>query len=110
MNGVDLYRYLYEKKQELERALNTHKERGLALADAEYEYKKAKAKYIAKARMEKVAVTLIRDLAQGDKDIAELRLRRDKAKVLYLSAAEAINVFKLQCRLVEAQIGREWNG
>lgn len=75
MNGVDLYRYLHEKKQELERALNTYKERGLA--DAEYEYKKANAKYIAKARMEKVAVTLIRDLAQGDKDIAELRLRRD---------------------------------
>lgn len=43
-----------------------------------------------------------------DEYIAELRLRRDTAKVLYLNAQEAINVFKLQCRLVEAQLKREW--
>ena len=53
-------------------------------------------------------MTLIRDLAQGDEYIAELRLRRDTAKVLYLNVQEAINVFKLQCRLVEAQLKREW--
>ena len=41
-----------------------------------------------------------------------LRLAKDRgidlAKVLYLNAQEAINVFKLQCRLVEAQLKREW--
>ena len=98
MNGADLYSYLQDKQLELNKAL----------ANAEYAYKKAKAKFIASARLEKVAVTLIRDLAQGDEYIAELRLRRDTAKVLYLNAQEAINVFKLQCRLVEAQLKREW--
>lgn len=108
MNGADLYSYLQDKQLELNKALRLAKDRGINLANAEYAYKKAKAKFIASARLEKVAVTLIRDLAQGDEYIAELRLRRDTAKVLYLNAQEAINVFKLQCRLVEAQLKREW--
>lgn len=108
MNGADLYSYLQDKQLELNKALRLAKDRWIDLANAEYSYKKAKAKFIASARLEKVAVTLIRDLAQGDEYIAELRLRRDTAKVLYLNAQEAINVFKLQCRLVEAQLKREW--
>lgn len=108
MNGADLYSYLQDKQLELNKALRLAKDRGIDLANAEYAYKKDKAKFIASARLEKVAVTLIRDLAQGDEYIAELRLRRDTAKVLYLNAQEAINVFKLQCRLVEAQLKREW--
>ena len=108
MNGADLYSYLQDKQLELNKALRLAKDRGIDLANAEYAYKKAKDKFIASARLEKVAVTLIRDLAQGDEYIAELRLRRDTAKVLYLNAREAINVFKLQCRLVEAQLKREW--
>lgn len=108
MNGADLYSYLQDKQLELNKALRLAKDRGIDLANAEYAYKKAKDKFIASARLEKVAVTLIRDLAQGDEYIAELRLRRDTAKVLYLNAQEAINVFKLQCRLVEAQLKREW--
>ena len=79
MNGADLYSYLQDKQLELNKALRLAKDRGIDLANAEYAYKKAKAKFIASARLEKVAVTLIRDLAQG-----------------------------LQCRLVEAQLKREW--
>lgn len=83
MNGADLYSYLQDKQLELNKALRLAKDRGIDLANAEYAYKKAKAKFIASARLEKV-------------------------KVLYLNAQEAINVFKLQCRLVEAQLKREW--
>lgn len=53
-------------------------------------------------------MTLIGDLAKGHPEISELRHKRDVAKVLYWNAQEAINVYKLECRLVEAQIKREW--
>lgn len=108
MESYDLLRYLQSKRSDLVKALSESKKRGMALADAEREYKRAKAKFIAKARMEKEAVTLIRDLAQGDETISELRHKRDVAKVLYNNATEAINVYKLECRLVEGQIKREW--
>ena len=108
MEAIELLNYLQSKRQELSRTLTESKKRGIALADAEREYKKEKAKFIAKARLEKVAVTLIGDLAKGHPEISELRHKRDIAKVLYWNAQEAINVYKLECRLVEAQIKREW--
>ena len=109
MDGHDLLVYLQNKRSELSNALRTSKERGLALAEAERAYKVEKAKFIAKARAEKIAVTLIRDLAQGDPYISDLRFKRDSAKVLYQNATEAINVFKLECRLLESDIKREWD-
>ncbi|WP_295236901.1 hypothetical protein [Veillonella sp.] len=108
MNDSDLIIVLSRKKAEMNKTLVLAKERGFALAEAERGYKIAKAKFIAKARMDKVPVTLIRDLAQGEVDISKLRLERDKAKVLYLNAIEAINIYKLECRLIEAQVNREW--
>lgn len=109
MEDYELLVYLQKKRQELSNALKLSKERGIALAEAERAYKVEKAKFIAKARSEKVAVTLIRDLAQGDEVISGLRRDRDIAKVLYHNAVEAINVYKLECRLVEEQIKREWH-
>ncbi|WP_276789730.1 hypothetical protein [Veillonella magna] len=108
MESFELIQYLQNKRRELSHALQESKKRGIALANAEKNYKREKAKFIAKARMDKVAVTLVGDLAKGDMDISELRHERDIAKVLYLNAQEAINVYKLECRLVEAQIKREW--
>lgn len=109
MDSIDLLVYLNNKRSELKNALKTSKERGIALAEAERAYKVEKAKFIANARAQKIAVTLIRDLAQGDSNISQLRKERDIAKILYLNAVEAINVFKLECRLVEEQIKREWH-
>ena len=34
---------------------------------------------------------------------------RDCAQVMYDSAREALNCYKLDARLIEAQIEREWN-
>lgn len=109
MDGYDLVGYLQSKRKELMEALAISKSRGLALAETERDYKREKAKFIAKARAEKIAVTLIRDLAQGDPYISDLRFKRDSAKVLYQNATEAINVFKLECRLLESDIKREWD-
>jgi hypothetical protein len=53
-------------------------------------------------------VTIIGDIARGNRDIAELRLKRDIAETEYNVALEFINVTKLQIRILENQIGREW--
>ena len=44
----------------------------------------------------------------GDDDIVILRLERDIASVYYENAKEAVNVYKLEARLIEEQISREW--
>jgi hypothetical protein len=47
-------------------------------------------------------------LARGNERIANLKMNRDVKETLYKSALEAINVYKLQIRLISEQLEREW--
>ena len=51
---------------------------------------------------------LFRDVCRGDSHIAKLRFERDVAEVVYKAAMEAINGLKLQIKILDAQIEREW--
>lgn len=44
----------------------------------------------------------------GIPSVAEARFRRDCAEVVYKANLEAINTLKLQMRLIENQLSREW--
>lgn len=92
----------------LDRALAEHKERGKVLAAKEHDYKVANAKCILGLRADGYPATLINDLAKGDATIARLRMERDIAQTLYDTSREAINSYKLQIRIVQEQIKREW--
>lgn len=83
---------------------------GKKLALAEHEYKIANRIEIFRLHEEdKTAWTACQTLAHGDKKVAELRLKRDLAKVEYDVSQEKINGIKLQLRLIESEIERGWN-
>lgn len=105
----DLMQELQQLRSELNRALALLKERGIKLAETERAYKLAKARKIEEERDKKTAVSLIRELVIGDVSVSQLRMERDKARVMYRSVDEAINIKKLELRIVESQIGREWH-
>ena len=54
-------------------------------------------------------MTIISDICRGTPEIAKLKFERDVAEVNYKAAMEAINVYKLQIKIYENQIDREWN-
>ena len=54
-------------------------------------------------------MTIIGDICKGNKEISALRFKRDCAEIAYKSALEAINSYKLQIRIMDAQIEREWH-
>lgn len=82
--------------------------RGRNYAQAEHDYKVALSKRILEHRAEGMPVTIISDVCRGEPEIARLRLERDIAEVVYKSALEAINSYKLQIRILDAQVEREW--
>ena len=104
---------LIQERQGLQRELNAsiadHREWGRKKAYAEYDYRVALAKKLALLRVDGQPVTIVNDLARGDEEIAMLRLKRDLAISSYDSAQEAINNYKLQLRIIDGQIAREWN-
>lgn len=105
---MDIMQEMQSLRVMLDRAVLEAKERGKALAKNEHDYRVAKAKYILQQRTAGTPVTIISDLANGEPAIARLRMERDIAQALYDSSKEAINSYKLQIRIVQEQIQREW--
>lgn len=107
-SGQDLYMELNEKVKSLDFALAEYRKRGIAHANARKEYQVALSKEIVSQRLAGLPVTIIADVCKGKEEIAELRYGRDVAESLHKSAGEAINAMKLQIRIIEGQIEREW--
>lgn len=85
--------------------------RGRAYAEAESEYRTALATEVLRLREEEGRpVTLVPDLARGNKEVARLKVERDCAEALYKAALEAINVNKIRIRVLESQMDREYRG
>lgn len=82
---------------------------GQEYASAEMKYKVILAQTALKMRDDGLPVTLIDKAIYGQKGVAEARLKRDIAEVMYKTSQESINSLKLQIRILDAQIGREWS-
>lgn len=109
MNDNDMVNDLALKTSMLDTAIRKLGTRGSAYAEAERDYRCALAKQILSEREKGTPVTIIGDICKGKKEISELRFKRDCAEVMYKSALEAINSYKLQIRIMDAQIEREWH-
>lgn len=80
-----------------------------ASAQAEKDYKMLLSKEALKMRDEGMAVGMISLTIHGIPSVAEARFKRDIAEGVYKANLEAINVYKLQLKLMEAQANREWS-
>lgn len=53
-------------------------------------------------------VTLIDKVIYGEEEVANLRFERDVAEAVYKANQESINVLKLNLRILEGTLQREW--
>lgn len=104
---------LVNELQSLIRRLNIEidllKKYGTELAEAEKNYKILLRQEALKLRTQKdMAVTLIQQVVYGIPEVADKRFKRDVAECMYQTAQENINSIKLQMRIIENQISREY--
>lgn len=81
---------------------------GTELAEAERDYRILLRQESLKLKDSGMAVTLIDKTVYGIKSVADARFKRDVASAVYDANKESINVLKLQIRILDNQIGREW--
>lgn len=106
---MDLIQELQQKIRELAASIKQLRVSGTAKAEAEKNYKIKLREEALKLRAEKgMPVTLINQIVYGIPEVAELRFKRDIADTVYQANLEAINSTKLQMRILENQIAREW--
>lgn len=107
---MDLINDLNDLIIRLNQSIKLLKKYGTELADAEMQYKITLRQEALKLRAEKgMAVTLINQVVYGVPEVASKRYKRDVAEAMYQTAQEEINSIKLQMRIIESQINREWS-
>lgn len=105
---LDLINEKNELTIKLSKSIKLMAKYGSEYAKAEGDYKVALAQTALKLKDSGMAVTMLNLVIYGTKPVPELRFKRDTAEVMYKTAQENIQSIKLQLRLIEAQIEREW--
>ena len=106
----DLLIELNKARQELNTSMQMLRKHGEDLARAENEYQVIKAQTVLLMKRDGASITEIGLSIKGQPEVAEAMLKRDIAKTMYEANQEHINVKKLDIRVIENQIAREWNG
>lgn len=105
----DLYTELQEKTKQLEVSIRNLRKSGTEYAEAEKNYKILLRMECLKLRDEGMAIGMIDKTCYGIPSVAEARFKRDVTEAVYKANQEAINSIKLQMRLIESQLQREWS-
>ena len=108
MIGNDLFNELQSKTQQLEVSIKSLRQNGTNYAQAERDYKVLLRQECLKLRDEGMAIGMIDKTCYGIPSVAEARFKRDVAEAVYKANLEAINSIKLQMRLIENQLNREY--
>lgn len=105
---MDLYNDLQAKLDQLSVSLKKLRQTGSEYAKAEKEYKILLRQEVLKLRNEGEAIGVIQLTCYGIPSVAEARFKRDVAEAIYKANQEAINTLKLEIRLIESQLQREY--
>lgn len=105
---MDLFNELQAKQSQLNVSIKKLRETGSNYAKAERDYKILLRQEVLKLRDEGQAIGVISLICYGIPSVAKARFERDVAETIYKANQEAINTLKLEIRLIESQLQREW--
>jgi hypothetical protein len=108
--AIELINEMLDKTNQMTGVITELKKRGRKMAETEADYRSALAQKILQLRAESFPVTIMNDVCRGDREVAKLRLVRDIAKTEYEVASEMLQVLKLQIRVLQAEVERDFKG
>lgn len=106
--NYDLMTELRAKNNQLGQSLKFLRKSGEDYANALAEYRMAFSQELLKLRDEGYAISLAENIARGKREIAMLKQKQIISEAVYEANRESINVLKLQIKLLNEQIAREW--
>lgn len=104
----DLMGEMNRLKSDLHASMKRLRMNGEALAKKENAYQVKKAQAVLVMKSQGCTITEIGLTIKGQPEVSDALFERDMAKVMYEANQEHINVVKLELRVVENQIAREW--
>lgn len=108
MDGLDLYQELDGKLRQLDACIRQLRQTGGAYAEAERDYQIEKSRVAMDLKTQKMPVGLITMVIKGVPSVAKLLFERISREVVYKANQEAIMSLKLQIRIINDKINREF--
>lgn len=105
---MDLIEKLWQKSEDLDISVKQLRKSGEEYAKAYTEYRIKLAEELIKLKDEGYAITLAGDIARGKREIAQLKFKEITTDAVYKANLESINAIKLQIKLLQSQIDKEW--
>lgn len=105
---MDLQAEISVKLNELNNSIKQLRVTGSKYAESYAKYRIALAKELTKLKDEGMAVTLAYDIARGSTEIANYKFAEIRDEAIYKANQESINATKLEIKILEEQIKREW--
>ena len=105
----DLITELAEKSRQLDVSVKRLRRSGEEFAKAERDYKVLLRQECLRLKDTGMAIGMIDKTCYGIPTVAEARFQRDCAEAVYKANQESINSLKLQIRILDSQIDREWS-
>ena len=89
-------------------ALKEFKTRGRDYARAYKNYRIKVAQKLLQLKAEGMPVTIAYDIARGDEEVAKAKEQEIITETLYKSCQEAINTYKLQIKILQENINKDY--
>ena len=105
---MDLVNELNNLINKLDVSVKSLRKTGSDYAKAYTEYRVALAKELMILKEEGYAITLAGDIARGKPEIARLKFKEISTEAIYKANQESINALKLQIKIIQNQIDKEW--
>lgn len=105
---MDLIDKIQQTLDLLSASIKSLKKTSEQYAEAERDYKILLRQEALKLKDGGMAIGMITITIYGIPSVAEARFKRDIAEANYKANQEAINSYKLQLRLLDNQVNREW--
>lgn len=106
---MDLYNELNNLISKLDVSVKSLRKTGSEYAKAYTDYRVALAKELMILKEEGYAITLAGDIARGKPEIAKLKFKEISSEAIYKANQESINALKLQIKIIQEQINKEWS-
>ena len=106
---MDLTNELNNLINKLDISVKSLRKTGSEYAKAYTDYRVALAKELMILKEEGYAITLAGDIARGKPEIAKLKFKEISSEAIYKANQESINALKLQIKIIQEQINKEWN-
>jgi hypothetical protein len=106
---MDLLNELEYKRKQLEYSVVELKNTGKKYASAYTEYRKELAKELLRLKSDGMPVTIAYDIARGNELVAKLKFDEISSEALYKANLESINVLKLEIKIIQEQINKEFS-